>query len=95
MTFFHSRPAGGGLALLTVLLGLKVAAADVHTPTAAVTDYVVTLRRDQVGVAHIEAGDYGSLGYGEGYAAAEDHLCNISYELMRSRGAAAGGNHPG
>jgi acyl-homoserine-lactone acylase len=51
--------------------------------------YSVTVRRGSFGVAHIKADDFGSLGYGEGYAAAEDHLCNIAQGVVQARGAMA------
>ncbi|MEM1141340.1 MAG: acylase [Pseudomonadota bacterium] len=51
--------------------------------------YHATIHRGPYGVAHIEAQDFGSLGFGEGFAAAEDHLCNIAYELLVARGEKA------
>lgn len=33
--------------------------------------------------------DYGSLGYGEGYVAAEDHVCNIADAIITARGEQA------
>jgi acyl-homoserine-lactone acylase len=77
-----------GAALVLILLGTP-ATVLAESPAPSSVNYEVLLRRDGVGVAHIEAADYGSLGYGEGYAAAEDHLCNIAYELMRARGEMA------
>ncbi len=63
--------------------------------------YRAELVRTTHGVAHITAEDYGSLGYGEGYAAAEDHLCNIARGLLEGRGELArhlgpddGGGYP-
>ncbi len=49
-------------------------------------DYQVKIVRTTHGVPHITADDYGSLGYGEGYAAAEDHLCNICDAVITARG---------
>lgn len=51
--------------------------------------YRAEIIRTSFGVAHITAGDFGSLGYGEGYAAAEDHVCNISHALLEARGELA------
>ncbi|WOJ93666.1 acylase [Congregibacter variabilis] len=48
--------------------------------------YEVTVRKGPYGVPHIQANDYGALGYGEAYAAAEDHLCNIALEIVKARG---------
>jgi acyl-homoserine-lactone acylase len=52
-------------------------------------EYVVSVRRGPYGVAHINAENFGSLGYGEGFAAAEDHVCTISQALMQTRGQSA------
>lgn len=38
------------------------------------------------GIPHITADDVGSLGFGEGYATAADHMCNISHVIMRAKG---------
>lgn len=51
--------------------------------------YRAEIIRTSFGVAHITADDFGSLGYGEGYAAAEDHVCNISHSLLEARGELA------
>ncbi|MDO8862149.1 acylase [Haliea sp. E1-2-M8] len=51
--------------------------------------YQAEIIRTSYGVAHITAADFGSLGYGEGYAAAEDHVCNISRSLLEARGELA------
>ena len=65
-----------------------VAFADTSAADSMMKDamYEVSVRRDTYGVPHVRADNFGSLGYGEAYAAAEDHLCTISYELMRARG---------
>ena len=47
--------------------------------------YQVEIRRTSYGIPHITAGDYGSLGYGEGYASAEDHICIIADEIVSTR----------
>jgi acyl-homoserine-lactone acylase len=48
--------------------------------------YRATIRRSAYGVAHIEAADLAGLGFGEGYAQAEDHLCTIAEQIMVARG---------
>ena len=40
--------------------------------------YEVTIRRSAHGIPHIEAGDWGSLGYGYGYAVAQDNICRLA-----------------
>ncbi|WP_439101046.1 acylase [Congregibacter sp.] len=48
--------------------------------------YHVTIRKGPFGVPHIQADDYGSLGYGEAFAAANDHVCNMALALLQARG---------
>lgn len=45
--------------------------------TAAEGTYDVTVRRDHYGVPHVLARDFPSLGYGIGYAFAEDNICTL------------------
>jgi acyl-homoserine-lactone acylase len=40
--------------------------------------YHATIRRTTGGVAHVKAGDYGSLGFGYGYAYAQDQICELA-----------------
>lgn len=47
--------------------------------------YRAEVRRTSYGVAHIEAADLASLGYGEGYAQAEDHLCSVADQVILAR----------
>ena len=48
--------------------------------------YAATIRRTSYGIPHIQAADLPSLGFGEGYAQAEDHLCTIADQVVRGRG---------
>ena len=57
------------------LIALTPAAAD--TPT-----YRATITRTEHDIPHIVAEDWGSLGFGSGYAAAETSICT---PVMRSR----------
>jgi acyl-homoserine-lactone acylase len=69
------------------------AATGQHHPGHDVADrsaaYRATIRRTGHGIPHIEAEDLGSLGFGEGYAQAEDHLCSIADQVVRARGERA------
>ena len=51
--------------------------------------YQAEIRRTDHRVAHVTAADFGSLGFGEGFAAAEDHLCSIADQIVRVRGERA------
>ena len=61
----------GAAAALTVLAA--PAAAD-----AAQKQYRAEVRRTTGGWAHVKANDYGSLGFGHGYAYAQDQLCRMA-----------------
>ncbi len=57
------------------------------TPTVPLAaKYDVTVTRTAYGIPHIKAADYGSLGYGYGYAQAEDNVCVVLEELLTNRG---------
>jgi acyl-homoserine-lactone acylase len=48
--------------------------------------YFVVIRRTEYGIPHILAHDYGSLGYGYGYAFAQDNLCVMADMVVTLRG---------
>lgn len=47
--------------------------------------YAVDIRWTAYGIPHILAEDYGSLGYGMGYAFARDHACVLADQIVRAR----------
>ncbi len=49
---------------------------------AASRHFSAEIRRTAYGVPHIKADDYGGIGYGFGYASAEDNLCEILDRMM-------------
>lgn len=51
--------------------------------------YTAELRRTSDGVAHITADDWGGLGFGQGWAYAEDRACTLLDQVMRVRGERA------
>lgn len=53
---------------------------------ASARRYDVTIKRSAHGIPHIVAGDFGSLGYGYGYAFAEDNICVIADAYVTVRG---------
>src|SRR5215475_6293038 len=79
--------------LVGVLLLLPPLAAactlDGRPDRSGTSAYDVTIRRDAYGVPHIVAADFGSLGYGEGYAFAQDHACTVADQVLRARGERA------
>ena len=44
-----------------------------------------TIRRTQYGIPHITADNWMSLGLGQGYAFAEDHLCTLADQVIKVR----------
>ncbi len=48
--------------------------------------YDATIRWTDFGIPHIKANDWGSLGYGYGYAGARDYLCTIAEEYVTVAG---------
>lgn len=49
-------------------------------------DYSANIIRTELGIPHITADDFGSLGYGTGYAYAQDNFCVLMKEIVRSNG---------
>ncbi len=70
------------------------AADDPEGPVAVATSasgatYQATVTRTAYGIPHIEADSWGSLGFGEAYAAAEDQVCNMALALVQAQGESA------
>ena len=74
------------VAVLTQAAG---ATADDDQPAAtprAAERYQATITRTAHGIPHVVADDWGSLGFGHGYATAETNLCNLADTLVTGRG---------
>ena len=75
-------------------MGLLVHTADASLETtatapaarAAKAKYHATVRFTEHGIPHITAKDFGSLGFGSGYAAAEASICNLADTVVTARG---------
>jgi acyl-homoserine-lactone acylase len=78
----HNSIARGSLLTASLSLSLLVAA-------SAQNGYEAEIRRTSHGIPHITAKDYGSLGFGEGYAFAQDHLCSLADQVIKVRGERA------
>ena len=46
----------------------------------------VTITRDSAGIPHIVARNFAALGYGEGYAFAQDNLCTFANDIVTLEG---------
>jgi acyl-homoserine-lactone acylase len=71
--------------LSAVLLLIACNPEDPASPPA----YHATVRWTEHGVPHITGDDYGSVGYGFGYAFARDHVCILQEQLLKVRGERA------
>src|SRR5688572_16376786 len=83
----HSRRYLG-----TTLLALALAATgctDTEEPTPSGTRYEATVRRTAFGVPHITADTLGAVGYGQGYAFAQDNACTLLDQIIKVRGERA------
>ncbi len=63
--------------------------ADASLDDGAAGKFSVRVRRTENGVPHIQADDFGSLGYGYGYTFSDDNLCVLAEEILTSRGQRA------
>jgi acyl-homoserine-lactone acylase len=72
---------------LLVAAALVAAVAPAVHAAPAHTRYDVTIRYTEYGIPHITARDYGSLGYGYGYALAKETICTMAdtYTTVRAQ----------
>lgn len=85
----HRRLAAAGGAVAVCGLAAALAACTPSTPVAQTT-YEAKVERTAGGIPTITAADYGSLGFGTGYAMAQDNICLLAdifltYSAERSR----------
>lgn len=62
-----------------------VACGESSNQTTPANTYSATIRRTAYGVPHILASDFGSLGYGQGYAQAQDYACTVADQIVKVR----------
>lgn len=76
-------------------LALAASLTAVASPTVAASGaplrpadgvYDATITRTDHGIPHVVAGDWGSLGFGHGYATAETGICNLADTLLTGKG---------
>jgi acyl-homoserine-lactone acylase len=63
--------------------------------TEPFTGYEATVTRTEHGIPHITAADWGSLGFGQGYAFAQDRACTLIDQVIKVRGERAANFGPG
>ena len=88
-----ARGAAGRAAVACLVLGAGVltaatspAVATGETGATVGQGYSARITRASYGVPHITAGDFGSLGFGEGYVQAQDNLCVIADKVVTVNG---------
>ena len=74
--------------LVAASLSLVSGAQSVHAKNDKVL-YQAQVMRTSYGIPHIQATDWGSLGYGYGYVFAEDNLCVLAREVLVATGTQA------
>lgn len=84
ITACFAAPRSGALPPHSLEQGLQPA-----TESLQPAIYRAELVRTSHGVAHITAEDFAGLGYGEGFAAAQDNACEILHSLLLARGEQA------
>lgn len=97
---FSSRSRASCLASVACLCTIAISGCDSAPPSVESAQgesptYRATVVRTEFGIPHISANDWGSLGFGEAYAAAEDHVCNMALALVEARGESALAFGPG
>ncbi|MBW1685215.1 MAG: penicillin acylase family protein [Deltaproteobacteria bacterium] len=81
--------------LVTVALAALIGA---NAPQSCAPPYMATVRWTSYGIPHVRASNWGSLGYGYGYAFARDNLCVLAEDVVEANGelsryfGPAGGN---
>ena len=77
---FAPNPLAACAASLCMLSAGSSLATDSHA------DYHAQVLRTSYGIPHIRATDWGSLGYGYGYAFAQDNVCVLAREVLVANG---------
>ena len=68
------------------LIGLIGAAALLTASAEAAVKYEATITRTSFGIPHIEAQDFGGLGFGVAYAEAQDNICLMADAYVSAAG---------
>lgn len=73
----------------TIAAGLMLAVLGATNAAGADPSYRAELTRTAYGAPHVIAANYGSLGYGAGYAAAQDNFCDFALRTLTVSGELA------
>jgi acyl-homoserine-lactone acylase len=83
------------LVAAALVVGSSIAVGTPGAVSATAGTYDVAIARDNFGVPHITATDWGSLAFGQGYALAEDRACTLLDQIVKVRGERARWFGPG
>ena len=84
---YVARPsAGRALSQVVAMLCASVIATSAAFANEAQPRYDVQIRRTSFGIPHIKANDEGSLGYGIGWAYAQDNICLLAGQIVTANG---------
>lgn len=74
------------LLLVVPLLGAQTGATAETATAATDPSYRATVTTTEHGIPHVVADDFGSLGFGSGYAAASSSICTLADTVVTARG---------
>jgi acyl-homoserine-lactone acylase len=74
------------LTALVVSALVLVSSSDIVQAKNAKINYKAEVRRTSFGIPHVRASDWGSLGYGYGYAFAQDNFCVLAGDVLVATG---------
>ncbi|MGI9276828.1 MAG: penicillin acylase family protein [Endozoicomonas sp.] len=78
------KPISLAIASSVILLGGCSGSSDeTVAEKEKILGYEATVYRTEGGFPHIEANDFGSLGFGTGYAAAQDNVCFLAKDFLK------------
>ena len=85
---FGAAFAGALAALIAAVAVAAPSAGADNVPSPGLFKHfkTVTVTRDSAGIAHIVARNFVALGYGEGYAFAQDNLCTFANDVVTLEG---------
>ena len=89
MRFLSPVAVAVAMASLAACSGSEPPANAPGSGTGTDGEFDARITRTDFGIPHIVADDYGSLGYGFGYAFAEDNICVLLEDLVTIRGERA------
>ena len=85
MVTSHTRLLSCAATGALIVSVFAVIAGPSQTASAVVTPYSATITRTEHGIPHITAANFGSLGFGAGYAAAQTSTCTLADVLLTGR----------